>query len=727
METSARRRNLAGWLSSSAEPWLYALWAGACTLWVAVQFFASLRLQTHMSWLSIQPAGFERAAAGELLGEWSAPLDDVFIHFDFARATARGYPFQWSEGNGYSSGGTSLLYPFVLAFGYWVGFRKLHLMIWAGIVACVCVFGVLLAARRLYRDLPRWTSYLAPPAFLCVGALDWTLFSGMEVAFLLAMWAAAFIAWDDLVREPRGDAAPPKVGRVAAILGFWCAALVATRPEAAVVVAVFSLSAAFVVLKRRGRRSALAVLLTSAVPGALVIVAHAVVNQLLTGDSSAAGALAKLELHHPHLSKEQVWGAWKFHVGYQVLRVTHYHLSEIAGWGWILWGLALVPWFKRATRGYAALLWVSAALWILVVALNGQVRWQNERYTMPAVAWLVLASGLGVGVLLSEGYARGRRALLFRGVSIAAAVAAVSLYTWQQLPRFREQVWFFGRASRNIRDQHVLTGRLLRHLEPPPRRVLVGDAGAIPYTSDLPALDIIGLGGYRNMPFARATRWGIAAGVELIERIPKAERPDALALYPSWWGAFPLWFGEPVAEVPVRGNVICGGPTKVVYRPDWSPLDGSADPATVGPGRVVVDRLDFADVVNEDEHGYEISRRAVGFISMKLLPDPRNPRRDLWDAGRIIPPGVRESFRISGLAPNLPARLTFRTAPAQPSQVRVVVDGRPAGTLELEPADEWREVSIEIPESSVRPSVAVVLEPESGEHVFYHLWISQPK
>jgi len=33
-------------------------------------------------------------------GEWSAPLDDVFIHFDFARSTARGYPFQWSEGNG---------------------------------------------------------------------------------------------------------------------------------------------------------------------------------------------------------------------------------------------------------------------------------------------------------------------------------------------------------------------------------------------------------------------------------------------------------------------------------------------------------------------------------------------------------------------------------------------------------------------------------------------------
>src|SRR5438105_4470490 len=75
--------------------------------------------------------GYMRVQTG---GEWSAPLDDVFIHFDYARATARGYPFQWSEGNGFSSGNTSLSYPFVLAFGYWVGFRGLLLMKWAAIV-----------------------------------------------------------------------------------------------------------------------------------------------------------------------------------------------------------------------------------------------------------------------------------------------------------------------------------------------------------------------------------------------------------------------------------------------------------------------------------------------------------------------------------------------------------------------------------------------------------------
>jgi len=87
---------------------------------------------------------------------------------------------------------------------------------------------------------------------------------------------------------------------------------------------------------------------------------------------------------------------------------------------------------------------------------------------------------------------------------------------WVQVPHMTDQVWFFGRASRNIRDQHVKVGRWIRRELPATRRILVGDAGAIPYSSDLPALDIIGLGGYPGLPFARASRFGVPAAVELI-------------------------------------------------------------------------------------------------------------------------------------------------------------------------------------------------------------------
>src|SRR3954462_6935314 len=109
-------------LVRAVERAFYLIFAAWTTLAAARAFYGYMLVQTG--------------------GEWSAPLDDVFIHFDNARATARGYPFEWSVGNGYSSGNTSLLYPFVLAAGYKVGFRGASLMIWAGIVACVSIYAL---------------------------------------------------------------------------------------------------------------------------------------------------------------------------------------------------------------------------------------------------------------------------------------------------------------------------------------------------------------------------------------------------------------------------------------------------------------------------------------------------------------------------------------------------------------------------------------------------------
>ncbi len=705
---------------SRAEPLLYALFAAACTLAIALAFYSYMRLQTHY----LEMGGGDFAAQIQHAGPWSAPLDNVFIHFDFARAAARGFPFQWSEGNGYSSGGTSLLYPLVLAFGYWAGFRRLLLMLWAAVVACVCVFALLLASRRMFSGLPRWTSYLAPPALLCVGALDWTLFSGMEVALFLALWGGALIAWDDLVGSP-GDPPLQRPRISALVLGLWGAALVATRPEGAVAVAVLSLGAAITILRRRGRKPAFEVLLASALPGVLVLVLQTIANKVLTGDASAAGSLVKLELNHPYMTAHQVWDAWLFHTKYQVLRATNYHFSDVAGYGWIAWGLALVPLFPRATRRYAIVLWSSAALWVLLVALNGQVRWQNERYTMPAVAWLLLAAGLGVGVLLSHRWALGRRGRVLRASSVATALIAVSLFAYHQKKRFRDQIWFFGRASRNILQQHITTGLVLDRLKPTPHRVLVSDAGAIPYASDLPALDLIGLGGYHKLPFARATREGVGAAVELIERMAPDQRPDVIATYPSWWGDFVLWFGDRIGEVPVRGNVICGGAAQVIYRPDWSPLAGSARPSKLAPGERVADELDVADIVSEKQHGYALSKKDVGFVDMKILPDPEKTSKALWDAGRTIGGNVTQSFSLHGLSPGHALRLLFRVAPAEPADFAVVIGGKRTGVVHLEPRDAWQEPALVVPAGSVQTTLRVRLEPVHGEYILYHLWAVQ--
>ena len=400
--------------AAAFEPILYGLVAGALTLFVATRFYGSLKLQLLYAheWAGLSPLA-KTIEAGDF---WSAPLDDVFIHFDFARSIARGKPFEWSAGGGYSSGGTSILYPFVLALGFPLGFGGLRMMEWAAIVACVSVFAVLIVARRLFKGQPVATSYLAPFVFLCIGALDWTLFSGMEVALFLAIWAGTFVAWDELEGTiSTGDARA--ITRQAWGLGLWGGALAATRPEAAALVGLFGLFAAQRLVPTT-RRGAFALLVRVALPGAFVVIAHALANRVFTGETTAAGALVKLEAHHPYFTREQVFDAWWFHLKYQVLRITQYHLADPFWVGWFWWPLSAAAFIPRSTRRYALLLWASALFWIFVVAFNGQVRWQNERYSMPALAWLLLAAAMGTGALLSGAFARERRPLQ---VSLAVA------------------------------------------------------------------------------------------------------------------------------------------------------------------------------------------------------------------------------------------------------------------------------------------------------------------
>ena len=586
----------------------YVLFCAVATLYVGCLFFSSVRLQTLYSEYWTDPQSFRDGTASRTLGPWSAPLDDVFIHFDFARSAARGRPFEWSHGNGYSSGGTSLIYPFVLAVGYRLGLTGLDLMEWAAIVACVCVFILLLQARHVFRGLPPWTIYLAPPALLGVGALSWALFSGMEVALFLAFWAGAFAVWDRIERG-RNDPVPEVIGR-AALLGLSGAAIVATRPEGAATVLVLTASAAFM-LRRRGPRIALATFALGMAPCAAIVLGQALLNLHFTGEAAAAGAIAKLEIYHPYLTAGEKFDRWLFYLGYQALRVTQQHFETLPAIGWLVWVFAVVALILPDTRSRAMLLWGSFLTWAMIVAMNGQVRWQNERYTMPAVAWLLLAAALGAAGILTRAWEapRNRGRLALAGTTIALG----AFFAWQAAPAFRFQVWYFGRGARNIYDQQVSVGKVLRTgLKPPPQLVLLGDAGAIPYVTDAPALDLIGLGGFHGMPFARATRAHVGAAIELIEHLDANQRPDVFALYPSWWDELPLWFGSRIGEVPARGNVICGAPSKVLYRASWAPLDGSARPFHANQSERVVAELDWADVLSEAEVSYRRSPDAEG-------------------------------------------------------------------------------------------------------------------
>ncbi len=630
-------------------------------------------------------------------GYFPAPLDDVYIHFDFARSLAQGHPFEWVPGNGYSSGETAPLYALVLAVGWLAGFRERGIGLFAAIVAVLAVASFLRSLQRLMRPCPAVVAWLVPVFALSVGLIDWTLFSGMEVAFFAAILGKSLEALRRCrarIDERGGLTREAAQWR----LGLWGAALVLVRPEAGALVAIFSVVAA----RGAGRRSGILAMARAGLPGGVATSMVLGANRLLTGETQSAGALLKLIASNPYLTEEARARVYVENLVTFALK----GVREELGWpGLGLLALAAVALFSRERRSVAAACLASAFAWVLVVTLNSNAPFHNFRYYVPALMLVMVSAGSGAAAL-ANGLRRAHGAAI---VSVLVACGAVLFGA-----RFRTQTTHFRRSTANIRDQQIEIGKRLRARLAKGERVLLGDAGAIPFVSHRPAIDALGLGGYRGIPFARAALHGEAATVELIERLAPAQRPAYLALYPNWFAVITSRFGVEVDRVTLTDNVICGGPSKVIYRAEWGALD-----VPHSAPEDVLDEIDIADVVSERAHSYASPAPYGGWTTLEILTDSDGARR--FDGGRIIPRGTSESFV---LGPNTP-----RDAPLT---IKIRIDDgasglrlhHASGTLDLvltpKTPGTWREAT-----GTFRGSAGDVvrLEAASGDYRNYHVWI----
>ena len=597
-------------------------------------------------------------------GIWPAPLDDVYIHFDFARAIASGHPFEWIAGQGFSSGETSPGYAWVLGVGYLIGFRGERLGVWAAFVACVALVVMMLTLRDLTQRVrpaaPWWTAPLACSLLLVCGTLDFAWFSGMEVALFGAV-AALLLRAVDVTRCAEVSAR----ARAQWLVGALGAALVLVRPESVVVVAVST----FLVARRVGSSSPVAACIRVACPGALTTFALLSLNRVMTGDAASAGALLKLLASNPFATDENRARDYLVGLATFVGAMRHDLGDSVGHFAYLLPALACASLCFRRTRALGLASLGGALSFVLLVSTNGAARFQNLRDYMPAMALVTFAAALGAAALTSH------RSRYMRALGAALGLAVLVLAA----PHVAQSSRFFARACRNIRDQQVTVGRRLAVETSDNAILLVGDAGAIPYLAGRHAVDALGLGGYHRVPFVHAAVQGEAATLELIERLPLGERPTVLALYPNWFPGITGTFGHETGHVTITDNVMCGGVTKVVYDADWSTLRAPGD----GPDEVfegtVLDELDVADVVSEAAHGYLSPAPRGGWTLFSVRTTGTDVRR--FDAGRVIPEGQEESFVVQSSAA-AGATLVLRVDETT-QEVRLIYEGGAAEGTEL--------------------------------------------
>jgi hypothetical protein len=630
-------------------------------------------------------------------GTPAAPLDDAYIHFQFARAFARGEPLVYSPGASPVAGATSLLWPLLLSIPYALGLRE-HGIVWAAWAFGFIGLGLLAWEAR--KAAERFCSPLcaagASALVLAFGANLWFAASGMEVVPLAWLMLRAVRRAAEWMEGEGGKTT--LVARRRELLAL-AAASPLMRPEGAL---CSVLIAAVLALDPRGKSR----LWSLAAAGAAAV--PALSNLLLTGETASTTARAKWLLLSPYITA----GGLLTSVGdYVVLLVgtllngkiwsALFLPSGTAPIALLSLGALLVAGHRRGVPARGALLFL-LALGILVPATYDCPLCNRLRYLWPFFpAWMV-----GTAALAEQlGEAVARRLPEVKGVSlilVGAAAGALCGY----LPFSIEDV---AQSSRAIFNQQVSLGLWARDALPATARVGVNDAGALTYFSQRQTFDIVGL-----TTAGEASYWSAGAGsrFEHYERLGRERLPTHFIVYPEWFNVEAL-LGAELTSRYVPDATILGGPRMSAHVADYGKLRSAEAPEPeLSHARDVIDRLDVADLESEAAHAYELNeaqQRDNVVVELGHRLDGARTERTLDAFTLDVDPA---------------GSLVLRVAAATETALDLRV-GRQRLTVEIPPS-RWYETRVELTTNAGRGKVPVTVRARNGRFAALHYFSLGP-
>jgi hypothetical protein len=255
---------------------------------------------------------------------------------------------------------------------------------------------------------------------------------------------------------------------------------------------------------------------------------QALANKRFTGEWSANGAIAKLALRPPlHVVGGEEGIEYLHFVEYVVKRLAHHHFADAVPWGWIVPVVGLVPLFVAAHARHRAGGCSGRRSSVAPARRHERPGPLAERALhdgLPSPGSSARSPSASACSRAHDGRPLGGpRSSASRGAARRPSRSPRGqFFCARRLPNFRDQVWFFGRASRNIRDQHLVAGKTIARLKA--ARVLVGDAGALPSRPTCPGSTSSASAATTTTRSRAPALHGLGASIELIERMPDADR-----------------------------------------------------------------------------------------------------------------------------------------------------------------------------------------------------------
>lgn len=524
--------------------------------------------------------------ASVLEGDFGFPLDDSWIHLQFARNLAQGDGLSYNPGERVT-GSTAPLWTALLALLFYL---PGDVVLWTQALGVVLHLAGLAAIWRLGRELG------LPPAGASVAAgfaaatswLVWSALSGMEVPLFVLLSVGGLVLH---IRERREANRPPLS------LGIFGLAILA-RPEGALLLVLAVLDRLWVRFERRAPKDAAEPAASGALywrtpswrpfaqglPLAVCALAGPVLFYKIVGGHflpttfSAKGA----DLHG--LLPDVQYAASILSI---VFRAAPW-LTLLAGAG----VLALVE--RLGTRRDSGLL---PALWLIALPLaystisptgRGLLAGNFGRYYFPLLPIVIVLGILGLERAAAALGARVGLGGSAGGASLPVRAVLLALLAWPTLAGLWRGSLLYAQNVANVQDSDVRIARWLAPRLPPEATLAVNDIGAIKYLLPNRVIDLVGIASPEIRAEASAEmKKGLnfeAAMLLAIER----RRPDYVIVFPTW---FPAVTRDPrfrlVATLEILNNVTMGDDRLGVWSTPWTDAPLRLQPGDPEPGGAI--------------------------------------------------------------------------------------------------------------------------------------------
>jgi len=405
------------------------------------------------------------------------PLDDAWIHAQFARNIATGNGFSFNPGERVA-GSTAPLYTILLALLY----RVTHEFVWtAKTFGLLCQMG---SAVLIFLAMLRWDpkgrakAFLAALLVACSPPLIWGSLSGMEIPLYLLLVCAG------IYFHAGGR---PVLAVLCWGIGVW------VRPDGLFLLALGVLFAP------RDRVKCAVTALAALVPFFLFNLS---VGGTLFPQTVGAKAHLGLDLGKRTWNLLREWGA--------LWGIPYRSTDELEHPALFLVGLLAGAWALRRKEPMLAIYAVGLPI---ALSLFREESGSGKRYILYVIPFGAILAAAGFELL-------ARTLTRARALHGFLALGAI-LVLWQGACLARKATQY-GWNVQNIDKMQGYLGRLSRYLTQPGDRIATNDIGAIGYFSERPVVDLVGL---------------VTPAVSLPQAL-STYRPELLIIFVDWFRAY---------------------------------------------------------------------------------------------------------------------------------------------------------------------------------------------